>query len=220
MPEVYLTFDDGPYPATDVVLDVLRETKATATFFLQIRRQGDRAAQFKTIRRMLAEGHSIGSHGVDHDPATRKGYETSTPAEVKKDFEENRQILEKMFTERGATFPGFQVARLPGDGRFFRNYVDMIVNDIKVPHAGWDMEFSDSGRLPHINHWDWQGIRGVAATRRGFPNDRDVLLLHDLHWGKHPELLASLIKKLQTAFTVLSMVPVPTGLGSIRYKGR
>ena len=34
-PTVYLTFDDGPNPtATPQLLDVLRETGATATFFL------------------------------------------------------------------------------------------------------------------------------------------------------------------------------------------
>ena len=68
-PVVALTFDDGPDPdATPRVLDVLARHGARATFFVLL----DRAeANPQIIRRMIAEGHSVGLHGVDHRRLTR-----------------------------------------------------------------------------------------------------------------------------------------------------
>lgn len=61
---VYLTFDDGPHPPeTERVLDVLRERGARATFFLiGAKVSGNEAV----LRRMLAEGHTLGLHTYSH----------------------------------------------------------------------------------------------------------------------------------------------------------
>ncbi len=60
---VYLTFDDGPWPTTHEVLDVLRANDARATFF-QI---GSMIDDYGSITpRLLAEGHAIGNHTYDH----------------------------------------------------------------------------------------------------------------------------------------------------------
>jgi peptidoglycan-N-acetylglucosamine deacetylase len=68
---VALTFDDGPDPTyTPRVLDLLAEARVPATFFVVGRRA---AAQPGLVRRMLAEGHAVGSHSRSHpDPATQK----------------------------------------------------------------------------------------------------------------------------------------------------
>lgn len=66
---VGLTFDDGPDPeSTTGVLDALAHHRALATFFVLV----DRAeAHPQLIRRMLAEGHDVGLHGLDHQRLTR-----------------------------------------------------------------------------------------------------------------------------------------------------
>jgi peptidoglycan/xylan/chitin deacetylase (PgdA/CDA1 family) len=58
---VYLTFDDGPNPATTPdLLDVLAREQARATFFLiDAHITGDTAA---IVRRIGADGHAIGLH--------------------------------------------------------------------------------------------------------------------------------------------------------------
>jgi peptidoglycan/xylan/chitin deacetylase (PgdA/CDA1 family) len=68
---VALTFDDGPDPTyTPQVLDLLAEARVPATFFLVGRRA---AAQPGLVRRMLEEGHAVGSHSRSHpDPATQQ----------------------------------------------------------------------------------------------------------------------------------------------------
>ena len=62
--EVVLTFDDGPVPRyTNQILDILAAQCAKATFFLV----GEMArAHPSTVRRIFAEGHTIGTHSEDH----------------------------------------------------------------------------------------------------------------------------------------------------------
>ncbi|WP_052299187.1 polysaccharide deacetylase family protein [Thermaerobacter marianensis] len=61
---VALTFDDGPDPRyTGRVLDILREHGVRAAFFLV----GERARRHPgLVRRMMAEGHLVGSHTEHH----------------------------------------------------------------------------------------------------------------------------------------------------------
>jgi peptidoglycan/xylan/chitin deacetylase (PgdA/CDA1 family) len=216
---VYLTFDDGPYPATAEVLDVLRDKKVKATFFLCAKNlAGNGELQYALLKRMIAEGHSLGNHGYDHDPMTKKGYKASTTDAVKKDFTDNGAKLTELFQKHKAAFPGFPVSRLPGDGRTFSEYVLMITRDLKSPHASWDFELADNGRMRHVSYMDWQGVKGVAATARGLPKTGDILLLHDLHWKGKGDRLGALVDKLKASFTVAPLVPVPSGHGSVRYQ--
>jgi peptidoglycan/xylan/chitin deacetylase (PgdA/CDA1 family) len=63
-PLVALTFDDGPDPAyTPTVLDILREHRVTATFFMIGRLA---AAHPELVQRVLREGHTIANHTADH----------------------------------------------------------------------------------------------------------------------------------------------------------
>lgn len=65
-PEVALTYDDGPDPAsTPQLLDLLRERGARATFFCVGRRS---RAHPVLVRRIHAEGHDLGGHGDAHSP--------------------------------------------------------------------------------------------------------------------------------------------------------
>lgn len=61
---VYLTFDDGPTPGvTSDVLDILREYKASATFFC-LGKNAERHPDL--IERILRHGHHIGHHSQNH----------------------------------------------------------------------------------------------------------------------------------------------------------
>src|SRR4051812_26896335 len=62
--QVAITFDDGPDPEwTPKILDVLKQEKATATFFL-IGIQADKYADITS--RVYDEGHEIGNHTFTH----------------------------------------------------------------------------------------------------------------------------------------------------------
>ena len=61
--KVAITFDDGPTALTGTVLDCLARHDAKATFFVL----GCQVDQYPDmIARILAEGHELGIHGVDH----------------------------------------------------------------------------------------------------------------------------------------------------------
>lgn len=59
--KVYLTFDDGPGPNTDKILDILEQYGVKATFFV-VGKEGY-AEQY---RRIVEEGHTLGMHSYSH----------------------------------------------------------------------------------------------------------------------------------------------------------
>ena len=61
---IYLSFDDGPHPvATPFVLDELKKHNAKATFFCI----GKNVVLYPEIyKRIIAEGHSVGNHTLNH----------------------------------------------------------------------------------------------------------------------------------------------------------
>ena len=58
---VYLTFDDGPSPFTEELLDVLAKYDVKATFFVVDRGYED------TLRRIVADGHTLAMHAGSHN---------------------------------------------------------------------------------------------------------------------------------------------------------
>jgi peptidoglycan/xylan/chitin deacetylase (PgdA/CDA1 family) len=84
---VVLTYDDGPEPGgTDAVLEVLAEHGVTATFFVLLSRTRRYPG---LLSGMLAAGHEIGLHGVDHQRLT-----TLDPAHVAQRTADARHELE------------------------------------------------------------------------------------------------------------------------------
>jgi peptidoglycan-N-acetylglucosamine deacetylase len=65
---VYLTFDDGPSQYTPAILNVLRATHSTATFFELGFRQAQHPTEAAQIR---AEGSNIGNHTYNHPDLTK-----------------------------------------------------------------------------------------------------------------------------------------------------
>ena len=62
---VYLTFDDGPtYVVTDAILDVLKNEKVKATFFIVGK---EIIGKESILKRIYTEGHSIGLHTYSHN---------------------------------------------------------------------------------------------------------------------------------------------------------
>ena len=59
----YLTFDDGPSPVTESILETLKQEKVKATFFVL----GSNIDYRKEmVKRMYDEGHYVANHGYSH----------------------------------------------------------------------------------------------------------------------------------------------------------
>jgi len=217
---------------TGDVMDLLRKARVHATFFVVAKRlKRNPELQYQLLKRMLTEGDSIGNHGYDHEPDTVSGYLSSSVDDVKKDFIVNKQKLSDLFAKHKDKFPGFQVARLPGSGSLprFHKFVDMIVNDLHVPHASWDFEFAPTEiaertnkkgqkALAHLKNRKWQGIDGVSTEVPRMPKANEIILMHERHFaGRRLDLLAKVIAKLQEVCNLVPIVPVPKGLAKVRY---
>lgn len=95
---VALTFDDGPMPGTtNLVLDMLEKLDVVATFFCV----GRNAERHPTLlRRMLSDGHAIGSHSLTHEA---RG--SQSPRRLVQDYIAGRQAVEHVL---GRSVPLFR----------------------------------------------------------------------------------------------------------------
>jgi peptidoglycan/xylan/chitin deacetylase (PgdA/CDA1 family) len=152
--DVALTFDDGPDPdSTPRVLDALGALDARATFFL-VGRQA--AAHPAIVRRIISEGHAIGSHSYDHpDP-----WELPLRA-LARNYRDGRNAVENA---AGARVTRFR----PPKGYLYRR------GAIAIRAAGvaatwlWTLD-------PH----DWQPGATATAIAASPPEAGAVWLLHD-----------------------------------------
>ena len=100
--KIYLTFDDGPSTiVTGHILDTLKEENIKATFFIV----SDRAESRKeTLRRIAAEGHTLGVHSKTHDYSSIY----ASKAALKKDITACAERIEAItgVTPRCYRFPG------------------------------------------------------------------------------------------------------------------
>ncbi|MGI5959646.1 MAG: polysaccharide deacetylase family protein [Massiliimalia sp.] len=84
--QVALTFDDGPDPRyTPRLLDLLKEQKVKATFFVVARKAQQHP---ELVNRMIAEGHEVALHSYEHGNGMLKGYEYT-----KNDFQKSMAIM-------------------------------------------------------------------------------------------------------------------------------
>ncbi|HEU4962486.1 MAG TPA: polysaccharide deacetylase family protein [Bacilli bacterium] len=93
----YLTFDDGPNSYTAQILDELKKENVQATFFLlgpQIERYEE------TAKRIVADGHSPGLHGMTH--VAKKVY--ASTRSLLDEVEDCNTILERVTGVRSKLF--------------------------------------------------------------------------------------------------------------------
>jgi len=158
--EIALTFDDGPKPGpTDRILDTLKRECVRATFFV-VGRRVEQAPDL--LRRIAAEGHTIGTHTWSHHDLKK------VPVEIGK--EEIERTIEAVRSVTGRR----------GDARLFR-YPNMSqtpdLNEI-LTEDGQVVMSTD------ISPKDWNGDPPSETLerlkrlveRRG----RGIVLLHDV----------------------------------------
>src|SRR3954470_5392860 len=105
--EVVLTFDDGPWPATTSrVLTTLAKECVRATFFLI----GKPASEHpELVRRISAQGHSIGHHTWSHRSLMR-----IKPAETTAEIDRGISAVETALHGAATTTPSTPFFRFPG----------------------------------------------------------------------------------------------------------
>ena len=161
---IALTFDDGPYPPyTDRLLDILREKKVKATFFLV----GEQAQKHpELVKRIVTEGHTVGLHAFRH-----RDFLKLTDKEKQEDLELGQKALLAISGKAPLYW------RPPHGFRDFSVMETAVAQKLVV--VNWSV-------IPR----DWTGIEKQEICSRVLDkaDDGDIVLLHD---GDSPHYKAS-----------------------------
>lgn len=109
---VALTFDDGPGPSTEAMLDVLARHRARATFFLVGKNLrgfalGDEQRARALATREASEGHLLGNHSDTH------AREPMAPRAFVEEVRGVDELLRQAYAEAGVAPPARLPFRLP-----------------------------------------------------------------------------------------------------------
>lgn len=148
-----LTFDDGPSDQTARLLDALAERGVKATFYLV----GNRISSYpNTVRRLVNEGHSIGSHTYSHAKLTKLSQEEGLAQITDTD-----NVLMEV---AGATCTTIR----PPYGAFN----DTLKSYAPYPLIMWSVDPED---------WRTKDSDVVSQRIIEKAKDGDIILLHDLY---------------------------------------
>ncbi len=159
-----LTFDDGPSPVwTPKILDILKARKVPATFFVIGAAGEDEPGLMK---RIVAEGHDIGSHTYTHPNIGQIPTE-----QAKLELNATERLFEAVLGVRPVLF------RPP----YAEDVEPATVDDARVLGLATEMGYTSLGL--HVDSQDWQRP-GVAAIVRNAVSgiergDGSVILMHD-----------------------------------------
>ncbi|BAJ27826.1 MULTISPECIES: polysaccharide deacetylase family protein [Kitasatospora] len=154
---VALTFDDGPGPATGQVLDLLAQYGAKATFCeIGTNAQARPAA----VQRILAEGHRLCDHTVDHPQPMHAQTHEQQVAEIG----DAKAMIEKA----AGGDPAVTWWRAPGGDFTAEN--ERIGADLGMKSLGWTVDPRD---------WARPGVQAIVSNVQQNLRPGGVVLMHD-----------------------------------------
>lgn len=190
----YLTFDDGPGPATGQMLDVLAAKGVKGTFCVV----GQKVAEnTEMTRRIVADGHTLCNHSWDHAAA----FDTLAPEAVA------GQIGRTQDAVVAATGVTPRYFRAP-EGRFGTpdGSVHQAAQQARTLLLGWAVDSKD---------WTKPGAAAIVANVLGAVSPGAIILLHDAGGADRQQTLEALpgiIDGLHAAgYTLLPLPPAPAG---------
>jgi peptidoglycan/xylan/chitin deacetylase (PgdA/CDA1 family) len=158
-PTIYLTYDDGPNPATTPdLLDVLAREGASATFFLIDRHITDDTVPI--VRRMFADGHAVALHSAD------RAFLVMRPRTIARLLTRAADRIEQVAGHRPC-----RAFRPHAGWRSAPMYAGLRMIDYRLVGWGWML-------------WDWNWFRtrtADAIVPRVLARiaDGDIVVLHD-----------------------------------------
>lgn len=149
---IALTFDDGPGPYTDELIDGLEKLNAKASFFLV----GEKIKSYPdTVAKIARNGHLVGNHTYSHIKLT-----ALSPDEIKKEIDKTNEEI------KAITGEALQFFR-PPFGRYNSdtlNYVDMI-------SVRWSKDTID---------WKYEDEEKLYRYLIKNAGDGEIFLMHDV----------------------------------------
>lgn len=163
----YLTFDDGPSAeVTSSILDTLKKYNVPATFFVV----GKNAEQYpELIKRMDAEGHSIGNHSYSHNYEYMYSGDSEFDSEMIACKNAINNILGRNYGNMLYRFPG-------GSFEVYKQYYIWNIESEGYQYVDWNSLTGDS----EVQNPDAEYIMNALkeSTINGTVEDI-VVLMHD-----------------------------------------
>lgn len=180
-----LTFDDGPGPYTDQILDLLKQYNIKATFCV-IGRQVH--SYPNEIKRIVAEGHTLCNHTWDHD----EKLSTRTDAQIRDELQKTNDAIHAIVPDAK-----IQYFRNPG-GNFAPNTV-AIAKDMGMKSLYWSVDPRD---------WSNPGTQSIVNTVLGKTRAGSIVLSHD-GGGNRSQTVAAYRQILPTLKSRFTLIPLP-----------
>lgn len=170
--EIVLTFDDGPTDTLAPIIDTLETARVPAIFFWQ----GEKIRDTATLRRVVDDGHAVGSHGCHHVRLDALSREM-----------QREDISGSMRRIEDATGRAVTLFR-PPYGRFNRDTL-AVTAELGLTLVLW-----------RVAGWDWKlknQPKTIVTNLVDHTSPGDLLLLHELPHTTHvlPEILAGLTQR-------------------------
>ena len=153
-----LTFDDGPGPYSDVILDVLAKHNAKATFFMngyKVRKYSDQ------VKRMADEGHQIANHTYNHVWLTK-----CSDAKLHQELDATAEAFTEVTGLTGTGDTGFYLRPPYGD------FNKRVVAAVGVPVIWCTVDSGD---------WKYQSSARLVSYTGSVVKDGDIVVMHEIH---------------------------------------
>lgn len=152
-PMIALTFDDGPGPYTERLLNCLEKNDAVATFFVV----GSSVNSYQsTVKRAYKLGCEIGNHSWDHPQLTSLGADGLYG-----------QISRTNSVVKSATGQNPTVLRPP-----YGAYNSFVASAAGMPLILWDVDTLD---------WKTRNTQSTISSVLNNAHDGSIVLMHDIH---------------------------------------
>ncbi len=196
---IYLTFDDGPGPYTERLLDILKAHDAKATFFVT-----HVFSQYENLlKREAKEGHSVAVHSYSHD--YNKIYASDEAYWA--DFDAMQEVIEKQTGEKTTLF------RFPGGSS----------NTVSNAVPGMMTLLVKEANAKGLHYFDWNVASGDAGAttssatvlqncKVGAANHKNaVILCHDVKEYTVNAMEEFITWGLQNGYTFAALTPESDG---------
>ena len=177
-----LTFDDGPGPYSDRIMDTLAAHGAKATFFMN----GYKVRTYaKQIQRMVAEGHQIANHTYNHPVLA-----SSSATKVRNEITGTANALTEVTGLTGTGNTGFY---------------------LRPPYGSWNNTTLSLAGVPVIwctvdsGDWKYQDAARLTSYTGTVLQDGDIVILHEIHKTTAQGLDALLTKLDKRGFTLVTL---------------
>ena len=184
---ICLTYDDGPSPNTNTILNILKKYDSTATFFVV----GNRVGSYRsTVKKAYKYNCQIASHTYSHATLT-----SLSASGIRSQMSKTDAAIKKIIGEPA------HVMRPPGG-----SYNSTVKSTVRKPIIYWSIDTRD---------WATRNSGKTVSSVLNNARDGDIVLMHDLYEqtaAASKTIIPTLVKRGYQLVTIDEMAALRGGM--------